>query len=313
MLAIDAVTVRYPRLDRPALDEVSFQVYPGEVVALLGPNGAGKTTMMKVICGLVKPVAGRVQLGGVDAVASPEQARQRLSLLIHAERSFYYRLTGFQNLLFFAGMDGLFGAPARARVDELLSQFGLCEARNQPFMKYSLGMRKKLSLARALLRDPSLLLLDEPTANLDPASAREVLGLLQALRGEGKAIMIASHQLNEVERVADRVALLRTGRLLACDRIERRKGCHQGPKLQLTLAAPVAAPWLRKLEQIPGVRSIEMSSLFTTTAPLQVALWLEATADLPTLLVSLGGLGLPVVQINQSAPTLEEIFLEAVA
>jgi ABC-2 type transport system ATP-binding protein len=313
VLAIEAVTVRYPRLKRPALDAVSLEVNPGEVVALLGPNGAGKTTMMKAICGLVKPAAGRVRVGGVDAIASPEEARRRLSLLIHAERSFYYRLTGFQNLLFFAGMENLFGARACDKVDQLLTRFGLEEARDTPFMKYSLGMRKKLSLARMLLRDPGLVLLDEPTANLDPASVREVLELLNGLRAEGKAILIATHQLSEVERIADRVALLRTGRLLACDRLHNLKVRHHGPKLQLALAEPVATSLLQKLERLPGVRALDTSGLGGKNPPLQVVLLLETTADLSALLAALGGLGLPVVQINQSEPTLEEVFLEAVA
>jgi ABC-2 type transport system ATP-binding protein len=313
VLSIEAVTVRYPRLERPALDEVSFQVNPGEVVALLGPNGSGKTTLMKAICGLVKPVAGEVRVGEVDVLAAPEEARSRLGLLIHAERSFYYRLSGFQNLLFFAGMDNLFGAEARTRIDRLLARFGLQEARDLPFMKYSLGMRKKLSLARLLLRNPDLVLLDEPTANLDPASVREVLEHLRELRKEGKAVLLASHQLSEVERVADRIALLRTGRLLAFDQIEQLKQRQHGPRLQLVFAGPVSAAALRRLQHLPGVRSIDTQGLAQPSPLPQLALVLEPTAELTPLLASLGALNLPLLQINQSQPTLEEFFLEAVA
>jgi ABC-2 type transport system ATP-binding protein len=180
-------------------------------------------------------------------------------------------------------------------------------------MKYSLGMRKKLSLARTLLHEPSLILLDEPTANLDPGSVREVLDLLNELRADGKAILISTHQVNEVERIANRVALLRAGRLLAYDRIENLKLCLRGPKLKIKLAGPVSASSLQNLEQLPGVRALDTDGLARATTSSQLALWLEVTADVSRLLTSLGELGLPIVQINQSEPTLEEVFLEAVA
>lgn len=307
MLCIDNITVCYPRLRRPALEQASLTLEQGEIVALLGPNGAGKTTLMKVICGLVKPLSGRVWVAGVDATASPEAARQWLSLLIHGERSFYYRLSGFQNLLFFAGMENLFGRRARERIAVLLERFGLTEVKDQPFMKYSLGMRKKLALARALLRDPELLLLDEPTANLDPTSVREVLSLLEGLRDEGKTILLATHQLHEAERVADRVAMLNAGRLLACEPLAELKSRYQGPKLKLTLATG-ALP-LTPFQALPGVRSFEVAD----TSPLQVVLWLEPTANSSELLSAIGALDLPITQMSQTSPTLEEVFLEAVA
>jgi ABC-2 type transport system ATP-binding protein len=200
-----------------ALNDVSLQVPPGEVCALVGPNGAGKSTLLRILATLVLPSAGRARVDGCDVAGDPNGARRRLGLMLEQERSFFARLSGRANLEFFAALHHLHGARARSRVDELLSLVGLTEAAERQFMRYSAGMQHRLGLARAMLHDPPVLLLDEPTRSLDPLSAVEVGRLLREefARGRGKTILIASHSLEEVERVCDRVAILDRGRVLA--------------------------------------------------------------------------------------------------
>lgn len=220
---LSQVTVRYTPHSPPALDEISLSVAPGEIVALLGPNGAGKTTLIKVLCGLVEPERGQVRIFGQDVTRRPETVRRFLGVLLYPERSFYFRMTGRQNLLFFAAMNDLFGRHAQHLVDELLRRFGLWDTRNEPFMKYSLGTRKKLALARAVMTDAPVLLLDEPTANLDPVATQVILSYIEQLRSDGHAVLLATHHLHEAERMADRVAFLKDGALLRINSVDALK------------------------------------------------------------------------------------------
>lgn len=217
MVSLQDVTVKYKKGELVALDSVSLDIKSGEVVAILGPNGAGKTTLIKTICGLIMPHAGEATVRGINAIEKPEEAREHIGMLLYPERSFYYRLSGEQNLRFFASMQGIYGRKARSKIRELLERFDLWEQRKLPFMKYSLGMRKKLALARALINEPPVLLLDEPTDNLDPVATREILALVEKLRQDDKAVIFATHRLDEAEKVADQAAFLKDGQLVAYD------------------------------------------------------------------------------------------------
>jgi ABC-2 type transport system ATP-binding protein len=200
-----------------ALRSVSLEVAAGEIVGLLGPNGAGKTTLLKILATLVLPDAGAVRVAGQDATRQPEEVCRRVGVMLEHERSFYRRLTGRANLEFFAALQGLSGAEARRRIDEQSTLVGLSDSIGRRVMTYSLGIQHRLGLARALLRDPEVLLLDEPTRSLDPLAAQEFHRLLrdELARRRGKAILLASHNLVEVEHVCDRLAVLRRGELVA--------------------------------------------------------------------------------------------------
>jgi ABC-2 type transport system ATP-binding protein len=197
-----------------ALDDVSLQVAPREVVVLLGANGAGKSTLLRIIGTTVLPDAGTVMVGGHDGVAQPRAVRRSIGLLIGEERSWYWRLTGRENLEFFAALYGLPRRRRRTRALELLAECGLADAAERRFSDYSSGMRLRLSLARALLTEPPVLLLDEPTRTLDPIATRNFREQLLALvEQRGTAVMIATHDLHEAAEAADRVLVLRDGRL----------------------------------------------------------------------------------------------------
>lgn len=194
-----------------------MQVAPAEVFGLVGPNGAGKTTLLKILSTLLLPDEGTARIDGLDVVREGRKVRHHLGVMLDSERSFYARLNGRQNLEFFAALYELGRNQARRRIEELLKLVGLAEVSERQFMKYSMGMQRRLALARALLPDPAVLLLDEPTRSLDPQTAA-ALGRLfrdQFAHGQGKTILLASHSLAEVEAICDRLAILRGGEIVA--------------------------------------------------------------------------------------------------
>jgi ABC-2 type transport system ATP-binding protein len=199
-----------------ALDGVDLEVRRGEVFGLLGPNGAGKTTLLKIFSTLLLPTSGRAAISGYDVVAAPSKVRQAMGYCLDTERSFYYRLTGYQNLVFFATLNNLSPGEAARRVLETIEVVGLDGAADVRFMSYSKGMQQKLGLARALLTDPGVLLLDEPTKSLDPGGATAFRRFLRGTLAEklGKTILLVSHTLEECRDCCDRMAIMDRGRIV---------------------------------------------------------------------------------------------------
>ena len=196
-----------------ALVDVSLEVAPGEIVGLLGPNGAGKTTLIKIIAGLLDPNGGMVLVDGFATNGDVWEVRRRLGLVLPDERGLYWRLNGRRNLEFFGMLHGLTRKAARARADELLETMELAD-RDKLVFGYSSGMRARLSIARALMVDPPLLVLDEPSRSLDPLASDEIMTLLRRQADTGRAILMSSHRLDEVAAVCDRVVALARGRVL---------------------------------------------------------------------------------------------------
>ncbi len=196
-----------------ALRQVSLAVERGEVLGIVGPNGAGKSTLLKAIASLVMPTEGGVKLDGVEIDPSSPQQRVLFGLSLPDDRSFYWRLTGRQNLEYFAAMVGLDRETARRRVDEVMLERNLSH-RDKALFGYSSGMLAQLGLGRALLHDPPLLILDEPTRSLDPLAAEEFCALVRTQAGKGKAIVLATHRLEDVLAACDRVLALVDGRVV---------------------------------------------------------------------------------------------------
>src|SRR5687767_373356 len=200
--------------DRTAVSDLSFELQPGEVFALLGPNGAGKTTTLRMLAGLIAPTTGAVAIDGQPVTHRTAHAlRSRIGFLTEAP-GLWERLTVHRNLLTYARLHGV-ADPGRS-VDQVIDMFELRDRAQQLAAHLSKGLKQRVALARTLLHQPDIVLLDEPTAGLDPEMARDVRSLVVRLRGENRAILISTHNLDEVERVADRVAVLRT-RLIALD------------------------------------------------------------------------------------------------
>lgn len=199
-----------------ALDRISFSMAPGEVLGLLGPNGAGKTTLINILCTLLTPTSGEVRVGGHDLWTSSEQARKLVGLVTSNERSFYWRLTGRQNLRFFAELYHVPGVEADGRIAEFLEALDLGDFADRRFDSYSTGIRQRFAFARALLHKPRILFMDEPTKGLDPNASTALLRLIQEriLKVWQPTIIITSHNLTEIETLCDRVAIVDHGRLL---------------------------------------------------------------------------------------------------
>jgi len=223
---------------RLAVDDVSFELVPGEIVALLGPNGAGKTTTLRMLGGLIHPTSGSVLLDR-QTVTPATAWRLRASIGFLTETpGLWERLTVQQNLTVYARLHGL--ASASLAVDRMLDLFGIADRARDFAGELSKGLKQRVALARTLLHDPSIVLLDEPTAGLDPQSAHDVRELVRRLRDERRAVLLSTHNLDEVDRVADRVAVLRT-RLVAVDRPAALRTRLFGRRVRVELARDAAS------------------------------------------------------------------------
>jgi ABC-2 type transport system ATP-binding protein len=202
---------------RAALTNVSFRLYPGETLGLLGPNGAGKTTLLKIIATLLAPTSGQVLINGVDMKKDSIAARRSLGMVNSDERSFYWRLTGRQNLNFFAALYGIPERVAKERIAMLLEVLGLTYAADRKFHGYSSGMKQKLAIARGLMNEPRVVLYDEPTRALDPLSAQGIRRWIQEnqTRASHQAHLLATNQLYEAEQLCQRVIIVNRGTIIA--------------------------------------------------------------------------------------------------
>jgi ABC-2 type transport system ATP-binding protein len=198
-----------------ALDGVSFHINAGEVYALLGPNGSGKTTTLKLVAAVLLPDAGLVEVGGFDSAKHAQQVRERVGFAVANERSFYPRLTARENLEFFAGLDGIGRRERPDTIERALHQIGLADASDMLVMKFSTGMFQRLGIARALIKKPQVLLLDEPSRSLDPQASLDLHRIIRDSASSGAAVVATTHNLEEVLGIADRVGILCEGHLIA--------------------------------------------------------------------------------------------------
>lgn len=198
-----------------ALHNVSFKVRSGGVLALLGPNGSGKTTLLKLISTMLLPDSGQVVVYGSNTVRAAQRVRRSIGFAVAGERSFFPRLTARENLDFFAALDDVASRQRKARIEFMLARTGLLDATDTLVMKFSAGMYQRLAIARALMKQPAVLLLDEPTRSLDPGVKAEVWELIRELSVDGTTTVIATHSFQEAAAVADSVTVLRRGELVA--------------------------------------------------------------------------------------------------
>jgi ABC-2 type transport system ATP-binding protein len=196
-----------------ALIDVSLSVPSGEALVLLGPNGSGKTTLLKLVSTMLLPDAGRVVVEGADTQVDPQRVRRHVGFAVATERSFFPRLSARENLDFFAALDDVAHGVRAERVDHMLQRTGLSEAADTLVMKFSSGMYQRLGIARALIKEPSVVLLDEPTRSLDPASAAHFWNLVRELPVHGTTVLLATHTFSEAVAVGDQVVVLHGGRV----------------------------------------------------------------------------------------------------
>lgn len=240
MISVEDATMRYPVPKRwreyllhplrpaprvMALEDVNVEIERGDSVALVGPNGAGKTTLLKLLGGLLYPTEGSVLIDGYDTVHHNLLARQKVGLVINEDRSFYWRLSGAQNLQFFGVLEDLFGEALHERIAEVLELVGLGHAGEKRVSDYSSGMRQRLAIARGLLADPEVLLLDEPTRSLDPVGARDIRRLISdGLHAQGgiRILVVTTNQIADVIGLCDRILVIHSNGIARAMRVEGR-------------------------------------------------------------------------------------------
>jgi len=285
-----------------AVDGLSFDVYPGQVLALLGQNGSGKTTTVRMLTSILAPTRGWARIAGFDVVRSPEQVRASVGMLTE-QHGLYLRMTGLEYLDFFGKIYHLDSEVREKRIREWLEYFSLAEVSKRPIGQYSKGMRQKLALARTMIHEPPVLLLDEPTSAMDPESAQLVRNAIGKLRIEQRTIIICTHNLVEAEMLADKIAIIYRGRILTSGTVEELKRSLLGPA---EYEVRLRGKWpLGTLNLPPGVIPIGTSE---TGQRFRIE---EPQASNPILLKELIKTGAEVVALQELPRTLEQVYLAA--
>ncbi|HEU4400560.1 MAG TPA: ABC transporter ATP-binding protein [Candidatus Polarisedimenticolia bacterium] len=293
-----------------ALKDVTIAVESGEIYGLLGPNGAGKTTLLKILAGLVLPNEGSAQVGGIDVARDDRAVKRLIGFVTADERSFYWRLTGRENLHFFARLYGLELTRARRRAVELMEAVDLGGVSDQQFMSYSSGMKQRLAIARALLHDPPILCLDEPTRSLDPIAAKHLRRFVveRLNRDSGKTVLLATHNLQEAEELCGRLAILDRGRVL-----------RQGSIAVITADLPGRDHYILTVAGLDGIPrdarwTLELERRDGAATRLSAAVERGGTAFSDLLAAILAGHG-TILACGRREPSLQEVFdrIEAAA
>ncbi|NPV57159.1 MAG: ABC transporter ATP-binding protein [Anaerolineae bacterium] len=246
-----------------AVEDISFNVHQGELFGLLGPNGAGKTTTTKVLSTLLLPTRGSVRVLGMDVVTETRTVRKRIGFTFGGARGLYGRLSGHDNLRYFAELYGLEPALARKRIAEMLEVVDLTERRNDRVENYSSGMVQRLHLARALLHDPELIYLDEPTVGIDPVGARELRQTIKNLIALKKTILLTTHYMAEAEELCDRIAIINHGRIIALDTPASLKRQVSGDTIfEIEIDAALLDELQRQLQLINHRLTIQVSEAY---------------------------------------------------
>jgi ABC-2 type transport system ATP-binding protein len=294
--------------EKPAVSGITFDVEPGEVFGLLGPNGAGKTTTLRMLAGLYRPDTGEGVVAGLSATRDPDRLRERVGLLTE-QPGLYDRLTARENLAFFARLYGVARAEVDGRIDHWLERLGLLEKRDERAGTLSKGQRQKLAIARAFLHEPPVVMLDEPTSGLDPESAHVVRETIAALGGEGRTLILCSHNLFEVERLCRRVGVLRAfpgqgGRLLLVTEVSQLRG--RARMITIRLTGP-AEPFVAALAEMPGILAAKADG---TQLRLELA---DGEVATPRAVAHLVQRGAQVLEVSLGERHLEDAYLALVA
>ncbi len=291
-----------------AVENMNLEIQPGEFFGLLGPNGAGKTTLIKLLCCLVLPTSGAARVLGHDIVREEMAVKNLVGLVNAEERSFFWRLTGRENLNFYAALYHLSGARARQRIDELLALVGMDKDADVRFQTYSTGMRQKLSITRGLLSDPKVLFVDEPTRSLDPISAESVRSFLkEKVVGEKKTIVLATHNLAEAEKLCDRLAIMDHGKVIALGSVKELRAIfqtHEECRLQVRNFHEAILP---QLEHVEGVLGCKLNRNGDDDITLELKIT-NRVQVLPRLLQIIVNNGAEVYNCQLKELPLEEIF-----
>jgi len=285
-----------------AVDDITFTVAEGQVLALLGPNGAGKTTTVRMLSSIIQPTSGSAQIAGYDVVREAARVRHLVGHLTEFP-GLYLRMRARDYLDFFGELQGMARPLRRERADQLLQRFGLWDARDRRLGGFSKGMRQKVALIRAMLHQPRVLFLDEPTSAMDPQSAKQVRDAIADVRRDGHTVILCTHNLHEAEALADNIAVIRRGKLIAFGTPDQLKRELLGaPVWQVRLAQPIAEwPSVNSVLHIEEADALMLR--YRTTQP-EIAH--------PMMLRELHACGASVMTLTEEPRSLEDVYLKLV-
>ncbi len=292
-----------------ALDGIDFQVASGELFGLIGPNGAGKTTTVKILTTLLTPTGGEARILGLDVKKDLYEIRRRIGIVFGGERGLYNRVSALDNLRYFSDLYGVDPAVARQRIPELLKAVGLADRAEEKVEKYSRGMKQRLHIAKALVHDPEVLFLDEPTIGLDPAGARDIRNMIREMKKQGKTILLTTHYMFEAEELCQRVAVISKGKIVALDTPSELKKLVRDIAVIELRTYGATSDYVEDLKRLPGVVRVvadldsEMQSIRVQT-PLGADLLSQVTSKLPV--------GAKIIDRTVKEPTLEDAYLRLV-
>ena len=312
-IKVDNLTKYYGRPETGvlAVDHISFEVCQGEIFGFLGPNGAGKTTTQRMLTTLLEPTEGRIVTFGHDLAHDAYPVKKQMGL-VPEEANVYTELSAWDNLMFTAQLYRVPRAERATRARELLETFGLWEKRDVKAADYSKGMRRRLSIAMAIIHKPSLLFLDEPTPGLDAQSARAIRDLIREMNAQGTTVFLTTHQIEEANLLCDRVAIIDNGRIAAIDTPEQlKRAFRRVQSVEVALepepnegSKPSLASSGQALAELPGVTtSVKMGDKWRLYTE-------DPAALLPLVMDYANSDGLQVVSLNTLGPSLEDVFLE---
>lgn len=295
------------RKKKVAVDNISFYIKKGEIFGLLGPNGAGKTTTIKMMSTLLIPSSGSIKVNGFDVIKQAKDIRKFINVVYGGERGLYTRLTGKENMEYFANLYGLSKKETKNRVNEVLSKVSLLDRANDKVEHYSRGMKQRLHIARSLLNDPEIIFLDEPTIGLDPKSAREVRQIVKELSNAGKTVILTTHYMPEVEELCERIAIINKGKLLEISTPELIKSKIKKQEfIQLELL-DIDSRELEKLKNLYPDIEIEVTEDERHILSITVPEYLPFVSKISSFFVNT-----KVVDIRVRQRTLEDAYLELI-
>ncbi len=300
---IEAVNLTKQFDNLTAVDNLTFNVNEGEILALLGPNGAGKTTTVRMLSSILKPTSGYARIDGHDVAQDPRTVRHIIGHLTEFP-GLYLRMKPLEYLDFFGELQHMSRADSRARAEELMKHFEIWDARDRRLAEYSKGMRQKMALIRAMLHNPRVLFLDEPTSAMDPHSAKQVRDAIASLRGSGHTIILCTHNLFEAETLADHITIIRRGRLIAYGTPVELKQQFLGlPLWQVQLTKPLNQPWPSMNGNLQIEAQDALTSTYRTVCP-EIAN--------PIFLARLHEIGAEVLRLHEMPRSLEDVYLKLV-
>lgn len=290
--------------DFTAVYDLSLTVPDGQLLALLGPNGAGKTTTVRMLGAILKPTQGKAWINGFDVVTQALQVRRSIGMLTE-QPGLYLRMSGLEYLLFYGRLYGLSDDLIRRRGRELFTRFGMAPDQHRRLGQYSKGMRQKVGLIRAMLHDPAVLLLDEPTSAMDPESAKLVRDAIRELRDDHRTIILCTHNLAEAESLADSIAIIKKGTVVAQDSTAALKARLLGqPQMEVRVDQTLNGQ-VQEIEEIVTVEWVQNNRIrYRTATP-------EKTN--PLLVRCLDSLGLGVISLQEVPQSLEDVYLQVVS